>query len=100
MLVDLAGVYTATLRPGDLLARFGGDEFVLLVAGASEDQVDGVLARLARSHAAPRTAGAVVCSDGESLDEAIERADARLYIAKEPRRSETDEDRRARTVPA
>ena len=87
LLVDLAGVWTAALRPGDLLARFGGDEFVLLVAGAAEDQVDSVLARLARSHAAPWTAGAVVCSNEESLDEAIERADARLYIAKEPRRA-------------
>jgi diguanylate cyclase (GGDEF)-like protein len=100
LLVDLAGVWTATLRPGDLLARFGGDEFVLLIAGAAEDQVDTVLARLARSHAAAWTAGAVVCADEESLDEAIERADARLYIAKEPPRNETDEDRRARTVPA
>ena len=89
LLVDLAGVWTASLRPGDLLARFGGDEFVLLVAGAAEDQVDSVLARLARSHDAPWTAGAVVCADDESLDEAIERADARLYIAKEPRRNES-----------
>ena len=89
LLVDLAGVWTASLRPGDLLARFGGDEFVLLVAGVAEDQVDSVLARLARSHDAAWTAGAVVCADDESLDEAIERADARLYIAKETRRNET-----------
>jgi diguanylate cyclase (GGDEF)-like protein len=100
LLVDLAGVWTASLRPGDLLARFGGDEFVLLVAGAEEEQVDTVLARLARSHAAPWTAGAVVCSDEESLDEAIERADARLYIAKEPRRSAIDQDRQAHAVRA
>jgi diguanylate cyclase (GGDEF)-like protein len=95
LLVDLAGVWTASLRPGDLLARFGGDEFVLLLAGAAENQVDTVLARLARSHAAPWTAGAVVCSDEESLEEAIERADARLYVAKEPRRNETAHDRQA-----
>jgi diguanylate cyclase (GGDEF)-like protein len=89
LLVELAGVWTASLRPGDLLARFGGDEFVLLLAGAAEAQVDAVLARLARAHAAPWTAGAVVCSNEESLDDAIERADARLYIAKAPGRDET-----------
>ena len=84
LLVELARAWTALLRPGDLLARFGGDEFVLLVAGTTEDQVGKVLARLARSHPAPWTSGAVLCSDDESLDEAIERADARLYEAKRP----------------
>jgi diguanylate cyclase (GGDEF)-like protein len=87
LLVELAGVWTASLRPGDLLARFGGDEFVLMLAGAAEDQVDGLLARLARAHPATWTAGAVLCSGDESLDEAIDRADARLYVAKEPRRT-------------
>jgi diguanylate cyclase (GGDEF)-like protein len=86
LLVDLAGVWTALLRPGDLLARFGGDEFVLLVAGAEQEQVETVLARLARAHPASWTAGAVLCLDGESLEQAIDRADARLYVAKEPRR--------------
>jgi diguanylate cyclase len=98
LLVELAGVWTASLRPGDLLARFGGDEFVLMLAGTPEDQVDNVLARLARAHPAPWTAGAVLCSDEESLDEAIDRADARLYVAKEPRRNAIDRDRQASTV--
>ncbi len=82
LLVELAGAWTSSLRPGDLLARFGGDEFVLLLAGATEEQVDLVLSRLARSHAAPWTSGTVLCSEDESLSEAIERADARLYLAK------------------
>ena len=72
LLVELAGAWTASLRPGDLLARFGGDEFVLLLAGAAESHVDNVLARLARAHPAPWTTGAVLCSDEESLDEAID----------------------------
>ena len=84
LLGKLAGAWTASLRPGDLLARFGGDEFVLLLGGATEGQVGSVLARLARSHPARWTTGAVLCSDEESLDDTINRADARLYLAKQP----------------
>jgi diguanylate cyclase (GGDEF)-like protein len=99
LLVELARAWTASLRPGDLLARFGGDEFVLLIAGASEHQVGKVLARLARSHPAPWTSGAVLCSEDESLDEALERADARLYEAKRPTQSSPPR-RRARRASA
>ena len=53
-----------------------------------------VLARLARAHPASWTAGAVLCSDEESLEQAIDRADARLYVAKQPRRNAADRDRR------
>jgi diguanylate cyclase (GGDEF)-like protein len=100
LLVELAGVWTASLRPDDLLARFGGDEFVLLVAAVTEDEVENVLARLARSHPASWTSGAVLVSDDESLDEAIERADTRLYHAKRPRRHGIDREQRTRTVRA
>jgi diguanylate cyclase (GGDEF)-like protein len=84
LLLELAAAWTASLRPGDLLARFGGDEFVLLLAGVGDDQVDHVLARLRRAHPASWTAGVVLCGNAESLDEAIERADAHLYSAKAP----------------
>jgi diguanylate cyclase (GGDEF)-like protein len=87
LLVELAGVWTASLRPGDLLARFGGDEFVLMLPGAAHDQTDALLDRLARAHPAAWTAGVVACADDESLDAAIERADARLYAAKQSRRA-------------
>ena len=88
LLVEITGAWNAALRPGDLLARFGGDEFILMLVGASEEQVDTILARLARAHPAAWTAGAVLCSDDESLDAAIDRADARLYAAKQARRSD------------
>ncbi len=87
LLVDLALVWSAALRPGDLLGRFGGDEFVLMVAGPTGDEADHLLARLAQAHPATWTAGAALCSAEEPLDDAIDRADARLYRAKESRRS-------------
>ena len=58
-----------------------------MLPGATHDQVDAVLERLARAHPAAWTAGAVPCADDESLDSAIERADARLYAAKQSRRA-------------
>jgi GGDEF domain-containing protein len=87
LLADLARAWTASLRPGDLLGRFGGDEFVLLVAGATEDHLHELLARLGRAHPAPWRWGAVSCSHEETLDEALARADARLYDAKQPSES-------------
>ena len=101
LLVELARAWTASLRLGDLIARFGGDEFVLLIEGTSEDRVGRVLARLARSHAAPWTSGFVICSEDESLDEALQRADARLYEAKRPGPTRTSpRPRRARPASA
>ena len=95
LLTGLAAAWTASLRPGDLLARFGGDEFVLMLPGTAEDEVQRVLARLRRAHPVEWTAGAVLWSAGESLDDAIDRADRRLYAAKELRRNDPE---RARTA--
>ena len=69
-----------------------------MLAGAGEDQVDE-RPRAARAVApAAWTAGAVLCADEESLDEAIDRADARLYVAKHPRRHAIDRDRQPSTM--
>jgi diguanylate cyclase (GGDEF)-like protein len=103
LLIELAGAWTSALRPTDLLARFGGDEFVLLLSGADVERTRLVLDRLVRSHDARWTVGYVPCGPDEPLDEALERADARLYAAKGARIAGARERRsphRGRRAPA
>jgi diguanylate cyclase (GGDEF)-like protein len=86
LLVELASAWSASLRPSDVLARHGGDEFVLLLPGVSEAQAKRLLVRLADAHPGAWTAGVVPCTTTTTLDQAIASADERLYAAKAARR--------------
>ena len=82
LLTGLATSWQATVRRTDVLARYGGDEFVLLmpdttVAGATE-----LLQRLAAANTASRWTAGVAQWGGESLEEWIAGADADLYRRK------------------
>ena len=100
LLVELAGVWTA-------LAAAGGPAGPVRRRRVRPDarRGGGGACRAPSSHAsrgahpASWTAGAVLCTDVESLDEAIDRADARLYVAKAPRRKAADRDPQAVTAP-
>ena len=82
------------LRAGDALARWGGEEFLLLMPGAARTEAAAALARLRQRivHAdfgsiAPGlqlsfSAGVSVCGDLETTEQALERADQALYRAK------------------
>ncbi len=94
ILRESASRLAACQRPGDLLARIGGDEFVLLrddddVAGiaAFADRVVTSLARPFRVEMHELLLGAsigiaVSPQDGEDPDELLRRADVALYRAK------------------
>jgi diguanylate cyclase (GGDEF)-like protein len=72
------------LRAGDLLARLGGEEFAVLLPGASPEDAYAALEHLRRATPPGLTvsigfAGHVPGDTGESL---LARADAALYAAK------------------
>jgi diguanylate cyclase (GGDEF)-like protein len=91
----IAGALVAGLRPGDLLARFGGEEFVALLGNTSEQNAMKIAERLRRLVSAP-TADAPVCTisigvaaicAGETFEALVTRADEALFRAKEAGRN-------------
>jgi diguanylate cyclase (GGDEF)-like protein len=83
-----------SLRASDVLARWGGEEFLLLLPHTSSDDARAVLERMAervRSMMVPGldgdrisfSAGLAACRAGEPCADVISRADNALYQAKD-----------------
>jgi diguanylate cyclase (GGDEF)-like protein len=85
------------LRGEDVLARMGGDEFVVLLDGACDAEADEVAARLVAAveavaavepgaeHVSATTAWSTFPADGETLDALLSAADARMLERKRAR---------------
>ncbi|QWZ07931.1 GGDEF domain-containing protein [Nocardioides panacis] len=82
LLVDLATSWQATVRRTDVLARYGGDEFVLLMPDTTATDAAELLYRLGAANTASRWTAGVAQWAGEPLEEWIARADADLYRRK------------------
>jgi len=85
-----AAQWTATLGDGTLLARFGGEEFALLIRGLDEPAaaalVDHILA--ATPSTVTASAGLAQRRDGEEATAVVRRADEALYAAKQNGRAQ------------
>jgi diguanylate cyclase (GGDEF)-like protein len=94
-LCSFAQTCKRSLRPTDLLARLGGEEFAVLLPGAGAGGGIGVAEMLRRSVAETKIGGTkgsinVTTSSGvaeiwrsdQSIDDALRRADTALYAAK------------------
>ena len=98
---ELAGAVKERLRPVDTVARFGGEEFVVLLPGTAADAAQQTLTRLQRELSASLfmhegrevfvtfSAGVTAWRAGEALEVALERADEALYEAKRTGKNRT-----------
>jgi diguanylate cyclase len=98
VLLCAARFFTKSIRQNDFLARFGGEEFVILLDGLTADQAHSkfteMLQRLAASSYDYEIAGGVAaisftascglaeCGEEESGESVLKRADQALYQAK------------------
>lgn len=89
----LASAMRETIRREDSAYRFGGDEFAVLLPGATAEQAEAAMERVAETSAAPFTWGVGSWpDDGFGLETLVEAADRRLY----ERRARARGRRRAR----
>jgi diguanylate cyclase (GGDEF)-like protein/PAS domain S-box-containing protein len=95
LLIAVAARLTTMIRPGDTVARFGGDEFALLVEDVDvASKIDQVADRVQESFQEPLCVGddhvlvrmsigiAVGGSDTHNPDDLLRDADAAMYVAK------------------
>jgi diguanylate cyclase (GGDEF)-like protein len=86
LLREVTAAWRAHLREIDVLARWGGDEFSLLLPDSDPDHSAALIDRLRQAcPQAPFSAGVVRCGGCTPHDQVIATADRALYQAKQDR---------------
>lgn len=95
LLVGAAAAWAADLRTGDLLARWGGEEFALLMPATDQDEAVAILERLQAQTPEQQSFSAGLAVErfrpgfDVDLDAVLRAIDAALYAAKEGGRART-----------
>lgn len=85
VLRSLVAQWTSLSREHDVVGRFGGDEFVMIMPETRLEEAAGLLRRLRDLAIHPWSWGAVEVLPGERLADALHRADQAMYTAKRDR---------------
>ena len=94
VLIDVADVISGVLRGSDAVARFGGEEFVVLLSDTYQARAELVAQRIQHALRQPRAVSSlprytlsigIACQSGhgEELDSLLLRSDQALYRAKQ-----------------
>ncbi|MHC9512001.1 GGDEF domain-containing protein [Kangiella sp. M94] len=94
ILIKIVEVCQQSLRPSDIIGRFGGEEFIVGLANTNASEAQTIAERLKESVAAIKlegdmsdqrlsvTIGISVANEEDDLDALITRADNMLYVGK------------------
>jgi diguanylate cyclase (GGDEF)-like protein len=94
LLIRVAQAWLQELRAVDCLARYGGDEFALLLPDTDTDRATSVIARLRSADPATSfCSGLAAYAPGDDLDSLVSRADGELYATKRRRITEPSAER-------
>ena len=87
LLVELATQWRAVVGENGIIARYGGDEFIMVCFGIGADRIDVLIETMRDVSPLKWSAGYAPLDDIAALDESIQTADAMLYREKVHRRT-------------